>query len=40
MNIDINGAINAGLQAILLDPKGMYEYKNKIKSINELEELL
>jgi len=40
MNTDINGAINAGLQAILIDPKGMYEYKNKIKSINELEELL
>lgn len=40
MNTDINGAINAGLEAILLDPKGMYEYKNKIKSIKELEELL
>ena len=40
MNIDINGAINAGLDAILYDPKGMYEYKNKIKDIKELEELL
>ena len=40
MNTDINGAINAGLKAILLDPKGMYEYKNKIKNINELEEIL
>ena len=40
MTIDINGAINAGLKAILLDPKGMYEYKDKIKNINELEELL
>ena len=40
MNTDINGAINAGLNAILIDPKGMYEYKNKIKNINELEELL
>ena len=38
--ISINGAINAGLDAILYDPKGMYEYKNKIKNINELEELL
>lgn len=40
MNVDINGAINAGLKAILLDPKGMYEYKDKIRNINELEELL
>ena len=40
MNIDINGAINAGLQAILYDPKGMYEIKNRIKNIKELEELL
>ena len=40
MTIDINGAINAGLKAILIDPKGMYEYKDKIKNINELEELL
>ena len=40
MNIDINGAINAGLRGILLDPKGMYEYKDKINNIKELEELL
>ena len=40
MNIDINGAINAGLRGILLDPKGMYEYNDKIKSIKELEEIL
>ncbi len=40
MNIDINGAINAGLKGILYDPKGMYEYKDKIKNIKELEELL
>ena len=40
MNIDINGAINAGLKAILYDPKGMYEYKNRIKNMKELEELL
>ena len=40
MNTDINGAINTGLKAILIDPKGMYEYKDKIKNINELEELL
>lgn len=40
MTIDVNGAINAGLKAILIDPKGMYEYKDKIKNINELEELL
>lgn len=40
MTKDINGAINSGLDAILVDHSGMYEYKNKIKNINELEELL
>lgn len=38
--IDIEGALNAGLSAILVDPDNKYEYKNKIKNINELEELL
>ena len=38
--IDIKGAENAGIKAILLDPKNKYEYKDKIKDINELEELL
>ena len=40
MNIDINGALNAGLDAILYDPKGMYEIKNRIKNMKELEEIL
>ena len=38
--IDILGAENAGIKAILLDPNDKYEYENKIKDINELEELL
>ena len=38
--IDIKGAENAGIKAILIDPNDKYEYKNKIKNINELEELL
>ena len=40
IDIDINGAIKAGLKAILYDPKGMSKYKDKIRNINELEELL
>ena len=40
IDIDINGAINAGLEAILFDPNDKYEYKNKIKDLKELEELL
>ncbi len=40
IDIDINGAINAGLEAMLFDPNDKYEYKNKIKDIKELEELL
>ena len=38
--IDIEGAINAGLRAILIDPNDKYEYKDKIKNIKELEEIL
>ena len=38
--IDIKGAENAGIKAILIDPDNKYEYKDKIKNINELEELL
>ena len=39
-NVDILGAINAGLDAILLDKYNKSDYKNKIKDISELEELL
>ena len=39
-NVDILGAINAGLDAILLDKNNKSDYKNKIKDISELEELL
>ena len=38
--VDIQGAISVGIKAILIDPKDKYEYENKIKNINELEELL
>ena len=38
--VDIQGAISAGIKAILIDPKDKYDYDNKIKNINELEELL
>ena len=37
---DIEGALNAGLDAILLDKNNKYNYKRKIKNINELEDLL
>lgn len=40
IDVDIKGAENAGIKAILLDPNDKYEYENKIKDINELEELL
>ena len=40
MKIDIGGARSAGLQAILLDPTGKKKYKNKIKDINELMNIL
>ncbi|MBQ3475113.1 MAG: HAD family hydrolase [Bacilli bacterium] len=39
-DVDIIGAVNAGIKAILIDPNDKYEYENKIKNINELEELL
>ena len=40
LEIDIMGAINAGLNAILYDPNNKIDYKNKIKDLKELEELL
>ena len=38
--VDIEGALNAGLNAILYDPNNKIDYKNKIKDLKELEELL
>ena len=40
LEIDIMGALNAGLEAILYDPNNKINYKNKIKDLKELEELL
>jgi len=33
---DVNGAISAGLNAILIDRKGLTEYKNKINNLSQL----
>lgn len=38
--VDIEGAIKIGLKAILVDKDNKYNYKYKIKDINELEEIL
>ena len=40
LEIDIMGALNAGLEAILFDPNNKTNYKNKIKDLKELEEIL
>jgi 2-haloalkanoic acid dehalogenase type II len=40
METDIAGAENAGVMAVLIDRKGTREYKNKIKSLTEIEKFL
>ena len=40
MKSDIGGARQLGMEAVLIDPSGTKKYKNKIKSINELEEFI
>ena len=40
LEVDIKGAIKAGLNAILYDKNNKYDYDNKIKDLEELEELL
>ena len=40
METDIAGAENAGVTAVLIDRKGTREYKNKIKSLVEIEKFL
>lgn len=40
LNIDVIGAKNAGLNAILLDKDNKYNYNNKIRNLNELKEIL
>ncbi len=40
MQSDIKGAENAGIKAVLIDRKGLREYQNKIKELEELEKFL
>jgi HAD superfamily hydrolase (TIGR01549 family) len=40
MRSDIGGARQLGMEAVLIDPKGKNKYKNKIKSVIELEEFI
>ena len=40
MKSDIGGARQLGMEAILIDPKGKNKYKNKIKSVVELESFI
>ena len=40
MKSDIGGARQIKMNAVLIDPEGKNKYKNKIKSINELEEFI
>ena len=40
MKIDIGGARQIGMDAILIDSKNKYKYKRKIKNINELMDIL
>jgi 2-haloalkanoic acid dehalogenase type II len=40
METDIVGAENAGVTAVLIDRKGTREYKNKIKSLTEIDQFL
>lgn len=40
MRSDIGGARQLGMEAVLIDPKGKQKYKNKIKSVIELEDYI
>ncbi|MEM4247609.1 MAG: HAD family hydrolase, partial [Candidatus Woesearchaeota archaeon] len=40
LETDIAGAEHAGVMAVLIDRKGTREYKNKIKSLTEIEKFL